>query len=501
MTTTLTTLTAGEHFGTSSPKHLVGLSEISFTQTIKAAMESGANGNKQAEKETMDILAVQNNQATSAQTTARQTSNDAFSSETSFDRVLDQQVSSRRHEQKKLDAKASEQSQSSAPKEAPKEQAKVNETSTSESTESTDSASDVPNNLHLSKEAPATEEVPQHMLAINHAMQVAEVMRPSQPVAEKVSSEGLLLTSMERTVKGKGQVEQDADTASAHPDESAVLNTLASNKDKSTGSGMALKGLTPTADESVKSQNFANNTAAVREAPNPKGNAATLMQRDAYQTKAVFEATEKNQSEGDASHFNGTGKFGQSTLNNTLEASSNSTFSSTLGALVSGGTTASLSGLPHMATPHGTHLSARVHTPVGQSGWNDALGQHLVTMVSNSQQTATLTLNPPDLGPLKIVLQLQNTQADAAFITAQPEVKQALEDAMPKLREMMEQAGIQLGQTTVNTGSPQQQMAEQHFGGNANTHANNQSKENAEQTTISTLPTTEKSLGLVDTFA
>ena len=41
-------------------------------------------------------------------------------------------------------------------------------------------------------------------------------------------------------------------------------------------------------------------------------------------------------------------------------------------------------------------------------------------------------------------------------MSAQPEVRQALENAMPRLREMMSESGVQLGQANVSAGSQQQ---------------------------------------------
>jgi flagellar hook-length control protein FliK len=77
-------------------------------------------------------------------------------------------------------------------------------------------------------------------------------------------------------------------------------------------------------------------------------------------------------------------------------------------------------------------------------------------MASGTQQTASLTLNPPNLGPLQIVVNVTNDQATASFFSAQPEVRHALEAAFPRLREMMNDAGIQLGQATVSADTPQQ---------------------------------------------
>lgn len=102
------------------------------------------------------------------------------------------------------------------------------------------------------------------------------------------------------------------------------------------------------------------------------------------------------------------------------------------------------------------HPAGKLSPQVGATGWDQALGQKMVWMVAGAEQSASLTLNPPDLGPLQVVLNVSNSQATANFIAAQPEVRQALEAAMPKLREMLGDAGIQLGQANVSAGTPNQ---------------------------------------------
>ena len=103
--------------------------------------------------------------------------------------------------------------------------------------------------------------------------------------------------------------------------------------------------------------------------------------------------------------------------------------------------------------------SPRLAPTVGTAAWGQALGEKLVWMAAGSQQTASITLNPPNLGPLQIVLHVTNDQATASFFSAQPEVRHALESAFPRLREMMNDAGIQLGQASVSADTPQQNDA------------------------------------------
>src|SRR5690606_30477730 len=115
----------------------------------------------------------------------------------------------------------------------------------------------------------------------------------------------------------------------------------------------------------------------------------------------------------------------------------------------------------------------RLMPHVGTQDWNQALGQKVIWMVQGEQQSATLTLNPPELGPMQVTLKMQHNQATANFTAPQPEVRQALEAAMPRLREMLNEAGIQLGRSRVHDGSAQQQGqgfadAQQHRHGSSN---------------------------------
>lgn len=144
------------------------------------------------------------------------------------------------------------------------------------------------------------------------------------------------------------------------------------------------------------------------------------------------------------------------------------------------------------------HLTPRV----GTSAWDQAVGQKIIWMVAGGKQTAELTLNPPDLGPMQVVLSINNDQANATFISAHSDVREALESAMPKLRQMMDDAGVQLSSFSVKSEASNQgnQSAED--------RSFSRSKSNATETiagidSVATPNTIRKSsgLGIVDTFA
>lgn len=114
----------------------------------------------------------------------------------------------------------------------------------------------------------------------------------------------------------------------------------------------------------------------------------------------------------------------------------------------------------------------RIPARVGSQGWDNQISQRIVYMVGK-EQAATLTLNPPDLGPVQIVLNVSNDQATVAFSAEQLEVRQALENALPRLREMMSESGIALNNATVDAGARQQQDSERRAPGSHGANGGN----------------------------
>ncbi len=104
-------------------------------------------------------------------------------------------------------------------------------------------------------------------------------------------------------------------------------------------------------------------------------------------------------------------------------------------------------------------MTSQITVPFGHERWQTAMNQHVMNMVGAGDEVASLTLSPPDLGPIQVVLKIDNQSVDTSFVTDNPVVRQALEDGMQDLRERMASQGLSLGNTFIGNG----QQAEQHF--------------------------------------
>jgi hypothetical protein len=96
---------------------------------------------------------------------------------------------------------------------------------------------------------------------------------------------------------------------------------------------------------------------------------------------------------------------------------------------------------------------------VGGQRWAQALGERVLMMVGRDNQVAELRLNPPHLGPLEVRVSLHQDQASVTFLAQHAAVREALEQAIPRLRDMLSQQDLQLVQVDVSQRETGQQTS------------------------------------------
>ncbi len=112
-------------------------------------------------------------------------------------------------------------------------------------------------------------------------------------------------------------------------------------------------------------------------------------------------------------------------------------------------------------TPNTAGNTASVQIPVGQNGWSDAISDKVMWFSANKISTAEIHLNPPDLGPLQVRVSTQHDQMSVVFTSQHAAVRDALDQALPRLRDMMGGQGMHLLDVSVGGQSAQQQSQQQ----------------------------------------
>lgn len=99
-----------------------------------------------------------------------------------------------------------------------------------------------------------------------------------------------------------------------------------------------------------------------------------------------------------------------------------------------------------------------VNVPVGNAQWADEIGSRMTMMVEQGKHTASLRLSPEHLGPLEVRITMNGDQASVQFGAAHVDTRNAIENALPRLREMFASQGLSLADANVSREPPRQQQ-------------------------------------------
>ncbi|WP_333796322.1 flagellar hook-length control protein FliK [Rheinheimera sp.] len=99
------------------------------------------------------------------------------------------------------------------------------------------------------------------------------------------------------------------------------------------------------------------------------------------------------------------------------------------------------------------------------------LKERVMYQVNQKIQSADIRLTPEDLGTVQIKINLQQEQLSVQFVVQQSAAKEALEQQMPRLKELLQEQGMALtdGQVHQQQSEQHQQQDERRTAGRANT--------------------------------
>jgi flagellar hook-length control protein FliK len=80
------------------------------------------------------------------------------------------------------------------------------------------------------------------------------------------------------------------------------------------------------------------------------------------------------------------------------------------------------------------------------------LQERVSSMLSINNKEAEIRLDPPEMGSMQIRIRSDAEQAQINFVVQNQQAKEALEQSLPRLREMLAQQGIELGESSISYG-------------------------------------------------
>ncbi|WP_442961876.1 flagellar hook-length control protein FliK [Pseudoalteromonas sp. B131b] len=89
------------------------------------------------------------------------------------------------------------------------------------------------------------------------------------------------------------------------------------------------------------------------------------------------------------------------------------------------------------------------------------LQERVSSMLSINNKEAEIRLDPPEMGSMQIRIRSDAEQAQINFVVQNQQAKEALEQSLPRLREMLAQQGIELGDSSISYGDSKNETTEQ----------------------------------------
>ena len=135
--------------------------------------------------------------------------------------------------------------------------------------------------------------------------------------------------------------------------------------------------------------------------------------------------------------------------------------------------------------------------PVDQPAlFAERLNQHISVMLGEGVQSAQIAVSPAELGPVEVRVTMIGDEAKVQMVASHAATREALNDAMPRLRASFAEAGLSLAQAGVFAQMPERQQAQPAFeGGPA------QNDTDFEQTPLASItPARVLRIGLIDAF-
>ena len=150
------------------------------------------------------------------------------------------------------------------------------------------------------------------------------------------------------------------------------------------------------------------------------------------------------------------------------------------------------------------HTAQTIDVPVRDAAWGDAIGERVMMMASNRLQTAEIRLTPAELGPLRVQVSVDDGLANVTFHAQHAVTREAIEQALPRLRDLLADNGLTLNQANVDRDSEQGVMqGNRDHGDRGGASAADRTEADTEQA-VSAGPDSSRANsrpdGLVDTF-
>lgn len=112
-------------------------------------------------------------------------------------------------------------------------------------------------------------------------------------------------------------------------------------------------------------------------------------------------------------------------------------------------------------TPKAAPPVLDIQPALNSKAWDRVVSSRVIWMATEGVQQAALKLNPAQLGPVEVRVNVHNEQVNVSFVAQNAATRDALEQALPRLRESFSENGLELADAGVSDQASQQMKDEE----------------------------------------
>lgn len=145
-------------------------------------------------------------------------------------------------------------------------------------------------------------------------------------------------------------------------------------------------------------------------------------------------------------------------------------------------------------------LTTTIDRPVMDKAWGTELQEKVLWMTNRNIQNAEIRLNPAELGPIRIQVSVEDDAATVMFTAQHTVTREAIELALPRLREMLSEHGLSLAGSSVTDAEDGELRKDDRARDHGSSEAETKLSQ-ADDVDDSDLERTINTAALIDTFA
>ena len=115
----------------------------------------------------------------------------------------------------------------------------------------------------------------------------------------------------------------------------------------------------------------------------------------------------------------------------------------------------------HMGSTQNSKTNLEVPVSINNPQWVDKFSEQVFWLGSQDIKSAVIKIHPEELGPLQISIKMDKDNATVSIISHSSQVSDLVDQAIPKLKDMMSTNGINLSDVQINTDEKARQFSQE----------------------------------------